>query len=92
MYLKINGTNYHSIKRYRDKTLGTITYTGESIMDVGELHNIEVYRDDGFLLMIDDATQYPYQEIFDEVLKAKLQKPKMTKTDEIEIAKKYLSD
>lgn len=33
-----------------------------------------------------------YQEIFDEVLKAKLQNPKMTKTDEIEIAKKYLSD
>ena len=41
MYLKINGTNYHSIKLYRDKTLATITYTGESIMDVGELHNIE---------------------------------------------------
>lgn len=33
-----------------------------------------------------------YQVIFDEVLKAKLQNPKMTKTDEIEIAKKYLSD
>lgn len=33
-----------------------------------------------------------YQVIFDEVLKAKLQNPKMTKPDEIEIAKKYLSD
>ena len=33
-----------------------------------------------------------YQEIFDEVLKTKLQNPKMTKTDEIEIAKKFLSD
>lgn len=33
-----------------------------------------------------------YQVIFDEVLKAKLQNPKMTKTDEIEIAKKYLLD
>lgn len=33
-----------------------------------------------------------YQVIFDEVLNAKLQNPKMTKTDEIEIAKKYLSD
>lgn len=33
-----------------------------------------------------------YQVIFDEVLKAKLQNPKMTKTNEIEIAKKYLSD
>lgn len=33
-----------------------------------------------------------YQVIFDEVLKAKLQNPKITKTDEIEIAKKYLSD
>lgn len=33
-----------------------------------------------------------YQEIFDEVLKTKLQNPKMTKTDEIEIAKKFLAD
>ena len=82
MYLKINGTNYHSIKRYRDKTLGTITYTGESIMDVGELHNIEVYRDDGFLLMIDDATQYPYQEIFDEYIKISKNAPVETSIEE----------
>ena len=82
MYLKINGTNYHSIKRYRDKTLGTITYTGESIMDVGELHNIEVYRDDGFLLMIDDATQYPYQEIFDEYIKISKNAPVDTPIEE----------
>ncbi len=82
MYLKINGTNYHSIKRYRDKTLGTITYTGESIMDVGELHNIEVYRDDGFLLMIDDATQYPYQEIFDEYIKISKNAPVETPIEE----------
>lgn len=33
-----------------------------------------------------------YQEIFDEVLKTKLQNPKMTKTVEIEIAKKFLAD
>ena len=82
MYLKINGTNYHSIKRYRDKTLGTITYTGESIMDVGELHNIEVYRDDGFLLMMDDATQYPYQEIFDEYIKISKNAPVETPIEE----------
>ena len=82
MYLKINGINYHSIKRYRDKTLGTITYTGESIMDVGELHNIEVYRDDGFLLMIDDATQYPYQEIFDEYIKISKNAPVETPIEE----------
>lgn len=82
MYLKINGTNYHSIKRYRDKTLGTITYIGESIMDVGELHNIEVYRDDGFLLMIDDATQYPYQEIFDEYIKISKNAPVETPIEE----------
>lgn len=75
MYLKINGINYPSIKRYRDKTLGTITYTGENIMDVGELHNIEVYRDDGFLLTVDDATQYPYQEIFDEYIKISKNEP-----------------
>ena len=82
MYLKINGTNYHSIKRYRDKTLGTITYTGESIMDVGELHNIEVYRDDGFLLTVDDATQYPYQEIFDEYIKISKNAPVETPIEE----------
>lgn len=82
MYLKINGTNYHSIKRYRDKTLGTITYIGESIMDVGELNNIEVYRDDGFLLMIDDATQYPYQEIFDEYIKISKNAPVETPIEE----------
>ena len=29
-----------------------------------------------------------YQEIFDEVLKAKLQNPKISKKDEVEIAKK----
>ncbi len=33
-----------------------------------------------------------YQEIFDEVLKTKLQNPKMTKTDEIKIAKNFLAD
>lgn len=32
-----------------------------------------------------------YQEIFDEVLKAKLQNPKMTKEDELKIAKSYSS-
>ena len=82
MYLIINGINYPSIKRYRDKTLDTITYTGESIMDVGELHNIEVYRDDGFLLMIDDATQYPYQEIFDEYIKISKNAPVETPIEE----------
>lgn len=75
MYLKINGINYPSIKRYRDKNFDTITYTGESIMDVGELNNIEVYRDDGFLLVTDDATQYPYQEIFDEYIKISKKAP-----------------
>ena len=33
-----------------------------------------------------------YQEIFDEVLKTKLQNPKMTKTEEIKIAKNFLAD
>ena len=51
-------------------------------MDVGELHNIEVYRDDGFLLMIDDATQYPYQEIFDEYIKISKNAPVETPIEE----------
>lgn len=55
------------------------------------LHNIKISINGKDLQNLGISPSPQYQEIFDEVLKAKLQNPKMTKEDELKIAKSYSS-
>lgn len=61
MYIETNGAKYPNVRRYASGE--AISYTGASLVDVTELGAVNVYRDDGFLLMTDDTSQYPYQTI-----------------------------
>lgn len=63
MYLIINGTQYPDIQRYRSG--GAITYTGASLTGIETLGELELYRDDGFHMLTDNASDYPYQTITD---------------------------
>lgn len=63
MYLIINGTRYPNIQRYRSG--GAITYTGTSLTGIETLGEMELYRDDGFHMLTDNASDYPYQTITD---------------------------
>ena len=63
MYLIINGTQYPNIQRYRSG--GAITYTGASLIGIETLGKMELYRDDGFHMLTDHASDYPYQTITD---------------------------
>lgn len=63
MYLIINGTQYPDIQRYRSG--GAITYTGASLTGIETLGELELYRDDGFHMLTDHASDYPYQTITD---------------------------
>ena len=63
MYLIINGTQYPDIQRYRSG--GAITYTGTSLTGIETLGELELYRDDGFHMLTDNASDYPYQTITD---------------------------
>lgn len=63
MYLIINGTRYPDIQRYRSG--GAITYTGASLTGIETLGELELYRDDGFHMLTDNASDYPYQTITD---------------------------
>lgn len=63
MYLIINGTQYPDIRRYRSG--GAITYTGTSLTGIETLGEMELYRDDGFHMLTDNASDYPYQTITD---------------------------
>lgn len=63
MYLIINGTQYPDIQRYR--SVGAITYTGASLTGIETLGEMELYRDDGFHMLTDNASDYPYQTITD---------------------------
>ena len=63
MYLIINGTQYPDIQRYRSG--GDITYTGTSLTGIETLGELELYRDDGFHMLTDNASDYPYQTITD---------------------------
>ena len=63
MYLIINGTRYPDIQRYRSG--GAITYTGASLTGIETLGELELYRDDGFHMLTDNANDYPYQTITD---------------------------
>lgn len=47
MYLIINGTQYPNIRRYR--VGDAISYTGESLIGIDTLGELELYRDDGLL-------------------------------------------
>lgn len=55
------------------------------------LRNIKISINGKDLQNLGISPSPKYQEIFDEVLKAKLQNPKMTKEDELKIAKSYSS-
>lgn len=55
------------------------------------LRNIKISINGKDLQNLEISPSPQYQEIFDEVLKAKLQNPKMTKEDELKIAKSYSS-
>lgn len=55
------------------------------------LRNIKISINGKDLRNLGISPSPQYQEIFDEVLKAKLQNPKMTKEDELKIAKSYSS-
>lgn len=55
------------------------------------LRNIKISINGNDLQNLGISPSPQYQEIFDEVLKAKLQNPKMTKEDELKIAKSYSS-
>ena len=63
MHLIINGTRYSDIQRYRSG--GAITYTGASLTGIETLGELELYRDDGFHMLTDHASDYPYQTITD---------------------------
>ena len=63
MYLIINGTQYPDIRRYHYSD--TITYTGTSLTGIETLSELELYRDDGFHMLTDNASDYPYQTITD---------------------------
>ena len=63
MYLIINGTQYPNIQRYRSG--GAITYTGASLTGIETLGEMELYRDDGFHMLTDNAADYLYQTITD---------------------------
>lgn len=63
MYLIINGTRYPDIHLYRSG--GDITYTGTSLTGIETLGEMELYRDDGFHMLTDNASDYPYQTITD---------------------------
>lgn len=55
------------------------------------LRNIKIFINGKDLRNLGISPSPQYQEIFDEVLKAKLQNPNMTKEDELKIAKSYSS-
>lgn len=55
------------------------------------LRNIKILINGKDLQNLGISPSPQYQEIFDEVLKAKLKNPKMTKEDELKIAKSYSS-
>lgn len=61
MYLIINGAQYPDIQRYRSGD--AITYTGSSLTGIETLGELELYRDDGFHMLTDNASDYPYQTI-----------------------------
>ena len=63
MYLIINGTQYPNIHRYR--VGDAISYTGASLTGIETLGDLELYRDDGFHMLTDNAADYPYQTITD---------------------------
>lgn len=63
MYLQINSVKYPDVHRYSDGNV--LSYTGTSLVNIESLGTIDVYRDDNFLLVIDDTTEYPYQTITD---------------------------
>ena len=63
MYLQINGVRYPDVHRYYDGNV--LSYTGTSLVNIESLGTIDVYRDDNFLLVTDDTTEYPYQTITD---------------------------
>lgn len=63
MYLQINGIKYRDVSRYRTDDL--ISYSGESLTGIETLGTVNVYRDDDFLLVTDNTTEYPYQTITD---------------------------
>lgn len=58
---------------------------------LNNLRNIKISINGKDLQNLGISPSPQYQEIFDEVLKAKLQNPKMTKEDELKIAKSYSS-
>lgn len=61
MYIETNGAKYPNVRRYADGE--SISYTGASLVGLESLGAVDVYRDDGFLLMTDDTSQYPVQTI-----------------------------
>lgn len=61
MYIENNGAKYPNVRRYASGE--AISYTGASLVGIETLGAVDVYRDDGFLLMTDDASAYPYQTI-----------------------------
>lgn len=61
MYIETNGAKYPNVRRYASGE--AISYTGASLVGLENLGTVDVYRDDGFLLMTDDATQYPFKTI-----------------------------
>lgn len=61
MYIETNGAKYPNVRRYASGE--AISYTGASLVEIETLGAVDVYRDDGFLLMTDDTSQYPVQTI-----------------------------
>lgn len=61
MYIETNGAKYPNVRRYASGE--AISYTGASLVGLENLGTVDVYRDDGFLLMTDDAAQYPFKTI-----------------------------
>lgn len=64
MYAVINGNNYADIQRFYSSA--EIVYTGDSLINVGTVSgSVSVCANDGFLMCVDDSTNYIRQIVTD---------------------------
>lgn len=69
MYIKLNGEKYADVKRTSYRSVGKVVYIGESLAGIEEVSGeIEVYRDDDFLLCTDKASDYARHIIAEGVI------------------------
>lgn len=59
MYITLGGVSYQGVTRYRNKSTGSVIYTGASLTGIESVSGvIGVYRDDGMHLRDDDTAGF----------------------------------